>query len=134
MKHLKPLLILGLLFISGCGGAQVGADTVTTDVDPSIPTGLEPPLIFSISPTTAARGDTVTLTGIGFSTLEAFDIVMVGTNADSVQTTGIQYGVASAGETLTFVIPADAPLGLQNIAVLVITNLSNADKQMTITP
>lgn len=137
MNYMKSLTLLLSLCLAACGGADLGAGTSTGSVDPSIITGIEPPIIQDISPTTAARGSTVTLSGFGFSFYPEYNIVTIGTGTDSVATFATTYALAATPgtvESLTFVVPADAPLGLQNVFLVVITNGSNSDKQITITP
>jgi hypothetical protein len=80
-------LTAALLAGAACGGHS--------NRSPSAPTG--PPALTAITPPQVSIGDSITLTGSGFTTT---------TNAIRIGSGYIQGGVASGGTSVTFVLPS----------------------------
>jgi hypothetical protein len=139
MDGLKKISLLIVMGIAACGGVDLGQGTGAGSIDSSVTTGISPPVITAVAPTTAARGAAVVVSGFGYSLVPQYNVITIGTGADAIAVTATAYGVVSPAtpgnlETLTFTVPATAPLGAQTIFVTVLTNTGNASVTLTVTP
>lgn len=137
LKHLPVLL---LLITTACGSVDLG-DSALSGVNSSVSTGIAPPVISTVSPAAAsiAGATVVTLSGYGFSSVAASNIITIGTGTTSAATSATAYGLVAPAtatdiETLTFTLPTGTPVGVQNIFVTVFNNVSNANLSLTVTP
>lgn len=93
------------------------------------------PIVSSVTPTTAARGATVTINGMGFSSAAPVNVIIVGDTAISASTYGlVAVPTSSEIEFLTFVVPTGAAIGINSVDVVVYDNASNSDITLTVTP
>lgn len=124
----KIMIALILMLVAfGCGATSEEYDSsVVTQVDP---------FVNRIAPVSAAAGDTVTIFGFGFSSAPGLDVVIVGSTETFAGTYALVVPPAVAEiESLTFTVPAGTPLGVHNVYVDVLDNVSNANVTITITP
>lgn len=137
IRH-TALAALFLFVITSCGSVTGSSDAI----DSSVATGL-PPVISTITPAVAslAAGTVVTLSGFGYSISAPNDVITVtnGTTSASVSATSYTLVAAAAAtateiESLTFVIPPTAPLGVLNVFVTVLNNTSNNNLTLTVVP
>lgn len=133
--------VLVLTALAACGSVDLGESALSSEVNPSVATGIVPPVISTITPAAAsiAGGTVVTLSGYGFSSVPTANIITIGTGTTSAATTATAYGLVSPAtatdiETLTFTLPTGTPTGVQTIFVTVFNNVSNATLTLTVTP
>lgn len=123
-----------VLWLSACGSSD------TAQFDASIATGL-PPVISTVTPTPAAIGATLTVTGYGFSIAAPFNVLTITNGVTSSSVSASTYSLvptatasATAIEQLTFTIPASTPIGANTVFLFVVGNTSNSDITLTVTP
>lgn len=128
MRHLFlwPLFFI-LLLTTSCASNGLAFDPLVSTQ--SFPT------ITRVSPTTVARGATLTLFGRGFASAAALNIAVIG-NAQALGETYTLLATPTADEleSLTITVPATAETGDQTVFLTVIENVSNTDTAVTITP
>lgn len=124
-----------MCFVASCGDMNpLNSSDSDAEFSEDVPTQTYP-IVSSVTPTTAARGATVTINGMGFSSAAPVNIVIVGDTAVSASTYGLVAAPTSSEiEFLTFVVPVGAPIGSDSIDVVVYDNASNSDVTLTVTP
>lgn len=129
-RFLLGIFLIGP-FLSGCGGAGLPGGLPTNS---SVVSGV-PPIVISVAPTSGKVGDTITISGIGFSINAPANIVSVGNAATQAATWALLNPPANgAVESITFTVPSGATAGASGIFVTVFELTSNADVQFTVTP
>lgn len=113
-------------FCVSCGS------TVESLFDETVVTGVDP-YVNRVEPATAAAGDTVTIFGMGFSSVKSFNVVIVNgvealADSYSLLATPQQYEL----ESITFTVPAGIAAGSQPVYVDVLDNISNTNISLTI--
>ncbi|OQA62056.1 MAG: hypothetical protein BWY40_00308 [bacterium ADurb.Bin270] len=126
MRKLAATIVI--MLIASCGGS--GLDPYPNDV----PTH-SPPLITRIDSESASPGDTVTIYGLGYSIIPAYNLVTFG----SVSAVADSYDFIDPGsdgefEILTVVIPDDVEAGINPVMVTVHRITSNDDVSIDIIP
>lgn len=129
MFRLSILISVLCLFSISCGSAS---DAV--DYPSDVPTK-SPPIVMSVAPSTGAAGDTITIYGVGFSSVPAFNTIIIGGAAIAATAYDlVPAPTSTAVEFLTAAVPAGAAVGADSILVLVHESPSNADTSFTVTP
>lgn len=128
MKFLAKTVLVGLIFIMGCGSAA--EEFVPTQTDP---------YISRVDPAAASVGDVVAVFGHGFSDAAEFNIIVI----DDTQIFADSYALVTPAtgdevESLAFTVPAGISQGDHTIYVIVCDvacdNTSNTDLTITINP
>lgn len=131
---MKPFLLgffLIVPFLSGCGGTG-SPDGLPTDS--SVVSGVSP-IVISVAPISGKVGDTITISGVGFSANAPANIVSVGNAATQAASWALLNPPANgAVESIAFTVPSGAATGSSGIFVTVFELTSNADVQFTVTP
>lgn len=109
--------VLGIPAFAGCAAVdrpQPDSHTVS---------GSGVPVITAVAPDNAAGGDSVTVTGQGFSFVAQENVIALGNSAVSAN----DYQIADDGiETITFDVPSNAEPGDTDLIVIVEGNASNS--------
>ena len=128
MIRLLLTAMCALPLLMACGGGT------ELDISDNVPTG-SPPLVFDVSPNTAAVGDQVLVSGIGYSIVPAENIIHFGDTAVVAETYALlDPPQNNAVEQLTFTMPTDADIGDHLLLLTVDGEPSNADTDFTVTP
>jgi len=110
------LAVLGIPVFAGCAAID------RSQPDTHTVSGSGVPVITRVAPDVASVGDSITLTGQGFSFVAPENVVAVGGSSGSAD----EYAIADDGtESLTFTLPDDAIAGETEILVIVEGNPSN---------
>lgn len=129
MFRLSILISALCLFSLSCGSSSDAVDY------PSDVSTKSPPIVMSVAPSTGAAGDTITIYGIGFSSVPEFNTVIIGGDAMAATVYDlVPSPTSTAVEFLTAAVPAGAAVGVNSILVLVHESPSNADITFTVTP
>jgi hypothetical protein len=127
MLRICTILAACTLLFAACGG--------TTETFPSDVPTQAPPIVSSVTPTSGKAGDTITINGLGFSSIAPNNTVVIG----GVGTSATSYAIlnpptATEIESLTATVPVGAAVGASSVLVIVYENASNADVMFTVNP
>lgn len=113
------------LLLVSCGGS---ADEAAKQA--LVPSGASSPLLIKSDPSSGVKGAPIKLFGDGFSIVAQANIITLGGTSALAST----YSVSQdAQEAITFDVPQDAPLGEEDLLVIVNGSPSNGLK-FTVTP
>ncbi len=107
------LLILSVLNVSGCQNSATNTTLANT------------PFVSTLVPNPAAPGDTITLTGQGFSYNPGLNIIILGETSGVAASYTLDPNNEDGIEQITYTLPDDIEAGTYPLTLLIDGNVSN---------